>query len=94
MASGYQPSVTLPTDIEMNDGNGNIGFASSAVSNMQSKNYTPDDLLLEDERKAFQSDSFQFGQVPIHAPSRNYSWYFSNVKQHIFLWPLDGEFFK
>ena len=36
-------------------------------------NYTPDDQLLDEERVAFQSDTFEFGQIPTHAPSQQFS---------------------
>ena len=39
-------------------------------SDMQSTNYTPSDLLLEDELAAFESETFELGQIPVHAPSR------------------------
>jgi hypothetical protein len=54
----------------MNDVSGNT--TSNFLSSIESTNYTPDDQLLEDERAAFESDTFEFGQIPVHAPSRQF----------------------
>jgi len=61
----------IPNDIEMSEiyGNPTSVFTVSAVDR---KNFTPDDQLLEDERAAFQSDTFEFGQIPTHAPSKQF----------------------
>jgi hypothetical protein len=45
---------------------------SNIVSQAQSTNYTPDDELLENERAAYESDTFEFGQIPMHAPSKQF----------------------
>ena len=54
----------------MNDLSGNATIQSLPVNDLT--NYTPDDQLLEDERIAFQSKTFEFGNVPIHAPPREF----------------------
>jgi hypothetical protein len=54
----------------MNDVNGNT--TTQLLSQTQSTNYTPDDQLLEDERTAFQSDTFEFGRIPVTAPPQQY----------------------
>lgn len=66
--SVYKPSKTLSTDIEMKDVNDNL--TSNFLPQIESTNYTPDDQLLEDERAAFESDTFEFGQIPVHAPPK------------------------
>ncbi|CAF4237752.1 unnamed protein product, partial [Rotaria magnacalcarata] len=35
-------------------------------------NYTPSDQILEEERAAFESDAFEFGQIPTHAPPQQF----------------------
>ena len=39
----------------------------------QSTNYTLEVDLFENEIRAFKSDSFEFGGIPIHAPPENLS---------------------
>lgn len=70
MNSEYLPSKTLSTDIEMRDIDQPL--TSNFTSTIQSNNYTPEDQLLEDERAAFESDTFEFGQIPSHAPSQQF----------------------
>jgi hypothetical protein len=45
-------------------------ITSNFLPQIESTNYTPDDQLLEDERAAFESDTFEFGQIPVHAPPK------------------------
>ncbi len=45
---------------------------STVAHQLNSSNFTPDDQLLEDERAAFQRDTFEFGQIPVHAPSQQF----------------------
>jgi hypothetical protein len=52
----------------MKDDNDNV----TSNSDLQSTNYTPYDLLLDDERAAFESETFELGQIPVHAPSRQF----------------------
>jgi hypothetical protein len=54
----------------MTDVSGDITIQSFPQTD--SANYTPDDQLLEDERTAFQSDTFEFGNIPIHAPPKQF----------------------
>jgi len=71
IASDYKPSTTSPTtDIEMKDFNDNT--TSNFLPSIESTNYTPDDQLLENERAAFESDTFEIGLVPSHPPSRQF----------------------
>ncbi|CAF1374999.1 unnamed protein product [Rotaria sp. Silwood1] len=71
IASNYKPSKIYVTDIEMKDNNDNK--SSTILSQTQTiTNYTPDDQLLEEERAAFESDTFEFGQIPTHAPPQQF----------------------
>jgi hypothetical protein len=54
----------------MRDVSDNI--TSNIFPQTQSTNYTPDDQLLEDERAAFESATFEVGQIPVHPPSRQF----------------------
>jgi hypothetical protein len=54
----------------MKDLNGNT--PSNFQPSADSRNYTPEDQLLEDERAAFESDTFELGSIPVHAPSRQF----------------------
>jgi hypothetical protein len=54
----------------MNDGSGNT--TTQSFHQTASTNYTPDEQLLEDERTAFQRDTFEFGQIPDNAPSQQF----------------------
>lgn len=62
------------TDVEMKDPDApaiaTVNIGASQTSDLT--NFTPDDELLEDERAAYQSDTFEFGQIPSHAPSREF----------------------
>jgi hypothetical protein len=74
IASNHQPSKTLLTDIEMRDVNDNTPPNMAAqIQQTQSTNYTPEDELFDIERRAFESDSFEFGEIPIHAPPQTLS---------------------
>ncbi|CAF2228825.1 unnamed protein product [Rotaria magnacalcarata] len=68
--SQYQPSKTLSTDIQMRDVNDNRTSTSSFHA--PETNYTPSDQILEEERAAFESDAFEFGQIPTHAPPQQF----------------------
>ncbi|CAF5103184.1 unnamed protein product, partial [Rotaria magnacalcarata] len=68
--SQYQPSKTLSTDIQMRDVNDNRTSTSSFHA--PETNYTPRDQILEEERAAFESDAFEFGQIPTHAPPQQF----------------------
>jgi hypothetical protein len=52
----------------MTDLNGKI--TENVLSATKSTHYTPDDQLLEGEREAFKSGIFEFGQIPLHPPSK------------------------
>jgi hypothetical protein len=55
----------------MNDGSGNT--TTQSFHQTASTNYTPDEQLLEEERAAFQSDTFEYGiPIPDHAPSQQF----------------------
>ncbi|CAF3337777.1 unnamed protein product [Rotaria socialis] len=68
--SKYQPSKTLSTDIRMRDVNDSRTSTSSFRA--PETNYTPSDQILEEERAAFESDAFEFGQIPTHAPPQQF----------------------
>ncbi|CAF0951436.1 unnamed protein product [Adineta steineri] len=68
VASNHKPSTTLPSDIDMKDDNHII----TANSSVELTNYTADDQLLADERAAFESDTFELGHIPVHAPSQQF----------------------
>ncbi|CAF2857031.1 unnamed protein product [Rotaria sp. Silwood2] len=70
IASNHKPSKTLSTDIEMIDINNDK--TSNSFSQIQTTNYTPHDQLLDEERAAFESDTFEFGQIPVHAPPQQF----------------------
>ena len=61
----------MVTDVEMKDPDAPV-TVTFTIGASQATNYTPDGELLEDERAAYQSDTFQFGQIPVHAPSREF----------------------
>jgi hypothetical protein len=50
----------------------NDNTTSNFLPSIESTNYTPDDQLLENERAAFESDTFEIGLVPAHPPSRQF----------------------
>ncbi|CAF1453817.1 unnamed protein product [Adineta steineri] len=68
VASNHKPSITLSSDIDMKDDN----HITTANSNVELTNYTADDQLLADERAAFESDTFELGHIPVHAPSQQF----------------------
>lgn len=81
----YHPKKTLETDVDMENSTGVQNPYPTATMTMASgstplfhheqpsAHYTPDDVLLDDERAAFSSDSFEFGNIPLQAPSIRFS---------------------
>ena len=81
----YHPKKALETDVDMENSTGVQNQYPTATMTMASgstpfshheqasTNYTPDDVLLDDERAAFNSDSFEFGNIPLQAPSMKFS---------------------
>jgi len=50
----------------------NDNSTTNFLPSIESTNYTPDDQLSESERAAYASSTFEFGQIPVHAPSRQF----------------------